>query len=76
MRKKRPFFINQIVKARLGFRPEVVAGNCYRVVKVARAISYSGWMVSIAPLKSNSRQLRILETLDSEYFAHLNGNHF
>src|SRR4051794_28135786 len=68
---KKPFSVNQIVKARVSFRPSVVAGNYYRIKEIHPAKSYSRWMVGVAQLGSlkGSSDAAIIETLDSEYFS-------
>jgi len=63
---KKPFLINQIVKAKVSYRPSVIAGNHYRVREVVPARSFSGWMVGIARL---GRSQSIVETLDAGYFG-------
>jgi hypothetical protein len=68
---KKPFSINQIVKAKVSYRPAVVAGDFYRVKQVSPAMSYSGWMVGVAAL-GRSKALKgapVVETLDAGYFA-------
>jgi len=63
---KRPFFINQIVKAKVSYQPSVVAGNHYRVKEVIPARCFSGWMVGVARL---GRSKSVIETLDAGYFG-------
>ena len=63
---KKPFFINQIVKAKVSYESSVVAGNYYRVKEVIPARCFSGWMVGVAPL---GRSKPVVETLDAGYFG-------
>jgi hypothetical protein len=70
-RLKKPFSVNQIVRAELSYRPLIIAGNYYRVVKVNRAPSFSRWMIGVAGLENSSA---LLETLDAGYFSKINGN--
>jgi len=63
---KKPFLIDQIVKAKVSYRPAVIAGNHYRVREIVPARSFSGWMVGVAGL---GRSPSIVETLDAGYFS-------
>lgn len=65
-RAKKPFSINQVVRAKVSYRPAVIAGNFYRVREVNPAQCYSGWMIGIAPL---GRSTAVIETLDAGYFC-------
>ena len=62
---KKPFLINQIVKAKVSYESSVVAGHYYRVKEVVPARCFSGWMVGVARLGSGS----VVETLDAGYFG-------
>jgi hypothetical protein len=66
--KTKPFALNQVVQARVSYRPLVRASSYYRVVEVDVARSYSGWMVGVAELKAGRIPKRPLVTLDAGYF--------
>jgi len=67
---KRPFCVNEIVKARLSFPPSVTAGNYYVVKRVSSAMSYSGWMVAVAQVgRQQSVRSKVVATLDAGYFG-------